>query len=297
MVKFSVFNELSLPLNDIGSFEPFFIILNNLKERGLTQMRMEHPFQDLEILPNTSFGQFLGQISDRDKKRRLQKFLSDSTKIIRSPLINDEEVDSLGERIEPQYHFETQSTLGGLACADIWGTVALSFQSDIKWKNSLIELHKDSAKIIVKHISDLTHIKIHKEFFDELEQWIQLNITPSNFWERKDELFKNKIIFCDEAKKQIKNVDTVIFSQAISILREIENGVKCLSDFTISGESVSVEQNQKLKKLREFEINGQKEYFQNHIKNLPSGYRIHYFEKNDKLYIGYIGTHLETRNF
>jgi len=297
MVKFSVFNELSLPLNDIGFFEPFFIILKDLKERGLTQMRMEHPFQDLEILPNTSFGQFLGQMRDRDKKIRLQKFLSDSTKIIQSPLIHDDEIDSLGKRIEPQYHFEAQSTLGGLACADIWGTIAISFRSDRKWDTSSINLQRNGIPIDVKHIATLSHIAAHKDFFDELEQCIQLDIKPSNFWERKDELFKNKIIFCDEVKKQIKNIDTVIFSQAISILRDIENGIKCLTNFTTSGESATVEQNSNLKKLREFEIDDKKEYFQNHIKNLPNGYRIYYFEKNEKIYIGYIGQHLPTQKF
>lgn len=297
MVKFSVFNELSLPLNDIGFFEPFFIILKDLKERGLTQMRMEHPFQDLEILPNTSFGQFLGQMRDRDKKIRLQKFLSDSTKIIQSPLIHDDEIDSLGEKIEPQYHFEAQSTLGGLACADIWGTIAISFRSDRKWDTSSINLQRNGIPIDVKHIATLSHIAAHKDFFDELEQCIQLDIKPSNFWERKDELFKNKIIFCDEVKKQIKNIDTVIFSQAIFILRDIENGIKCLTNFTTSGESATVEQNSNLKKLREFEIDDKKEYFQNHIKNLSNGYRIYYFEKNEKIYIGYIGQHLPTQKF
>lgn len=42
----------------------------------------------------------------------------------RSPLINDEEID-IRERIEPQYIFEGQSTLGGLACADIWERLLL----------------------------------------------------------------------------------------------------------------------------------------------------------------------------
>lgn len=297
MVKFSVFNELSLPLNDIGFFEPFFIILKDLKERGLTQMRMEHPFQDLEILPNTSFGQFLGQMRDRDKKIRLQKFLSDSTKIIQSPLIHDDEIDSLGERIEPQYHFEAQSTLGGLACADIWGTIAISFRSDRKWDTSSINLQRNGIPIDVKHIATLSHIAAHKDFFDALEQCLRLEVTPSNFWTKKDELFKNRIIFCADVEKQIKNMDTTIFSQAISILRDIENGVKSLTDFTTSGESISVEQNSKLKKLREFYVEGKKEFFQKHIKNLSDGYRIHYFEKHKKIYIGYIGKHLPTQKF
>jgi hypothetical protein len=297
MVKFSVFNELSLPLNDSSSFEPFFSILKTLKERGLTQMRMEKPFNELEILPNTLFGPFLGKLKDRDKEVRLKKLLSDSITIIQSPLINDEEIDSLGERIEPSYYFEGQSTLGGLACADIWGTVSLSFHSDAKWGNAFIVLAKDDQNIDVQHISDLSHMTIHQDFFNTLEQCIRLEIKPSNFWDKKNDLFKNKIIFCDEVEKQIKNIDTTIFSQALSILRAIENGVKSLSDFTTSRESKSVEQDSELKKMREFVIDGKKEYFQKHIKNLSNGYRIHYFEKNNKIYIGYIGKHLPTKKF
>lgn len=293
MVKFSVFNELSLPIPEESIFGNFFQVLEDLKKVGLDKIRMDKEFTHYpEILPHTTFQQFFGQIKDRDKQTKLRSFISNGINIIESPLINDDEIDSLGERIEPQYIFEGQSTFGGLACADIWGTVAISFQSDEKWNNSLVEFYKDSTQISIKHISESTHIQIHKDFFDVLEQCIQLDIKPSNFWERKDELFKNKIIICNEVEKQIKTIDTVIFSRAISILRDIENGLKFLSDFTTSGESSSVEQDSKLKKLREFEIDGNKEYFQNHIKNLPNGYRIHYFEKNDKIYIGYIGTHL-----
>lgn len=296
MVKFSVFNELSLPFEnelDIeNEFIVFFKLLKDLEKKQLKKIRFEKTFKEYDIVKNINFQQFMGQCKSSTFKDRLREFLTNQIIKIESPLINDDEIDSLRERIEPQYIFEAQSTFGGLACADIWGTVAISFQSDDKWKNSLVELYKDSTEISIKHISESTHIQMHKDFFDMLEQCIQLDIKPSNFWKRKDELFKNKIIICNEVEKQIKNIDTTIFSQAISILRDIENGVKSLSDFTTSPESQSVEQNSKLKKLREFEIDGNKEYFQNHIKNLPNGYRIHYFEKNDKIYIGYIGTHL-----
>ena len=33
-----------------------------------------------------------------------------------------------------------------------------------------------------------------------------------------------------------------------------------------------------------------------HIKNLSNGYRIHFFEKDENIYIGYIGKHLKTKN-
>ena len=81
------------------------------------------------------------------------------------------------------------------------------------------------------------------------------------------------------------------------ILRDLDNESKTLDDFTISGESESVKNDFDLKKLRIFTILEEKFYFENHIKNLSNGYRIHYFEKDDKIYIGYIGKHLPTKNF
>lgn len=130
-----------------------------------------------------------------------------------------------------------------------------------------------------------------------LEECIQLDITALNFWSKKDELFKEKIILCDDITKQIKGIDAIVFSQALSILRDIECNNKTLDDFNISSEGKSVSQNPKLRKLREFQIGDKKEYFQKHIKNLSNGYRIHFFEKNNKIYIGYIGKHLPTKNF
>lgn len=297
MVKFSVFNELSLPIPHGSLFGSFFRVLEHLKMVGLDKVRMDREFTCYpEILPKITFGEFFAHI-DRDKKTRLRSFISNGICVLESPLINDYEIDSLGVRIEPQYVFEGQSTLGGLACADIWGTIAISFASDKKWNLPLMTLEKDGTSIDVKHISDETHIEIHKDFFEVFEQWLQFDITPLNFWAKKDELFKEKISFCDEVKKQIINIDTVVFSQAVAILRAIETGEKALSDFVTSNESSTVEQDPSLKKLREFTIEGQKEYFQNHIKNLPNGYRIHYFEKNEKIYIGYIGKHLKTKKY
>ncbi|QIR75281.1 hypothetical protein FA592_03185 [Sulfurospirillum diekertiae] len=298
MVKFSVFNELSLPIPHESLFGSFFQVLEHLKIVGLDKIRMDLEFtQYPEILPHTTFQQFFGQLQDPDKKTRLRSFISNGICVLESPLFaNDEEIDSLGEKIGPCYLFEGHSTLGGLACADIWGTIAVSFASAEKWKNPLIALDKDSTSIDIKHISDEAHISIHQDFFNAFEEWLQLDITPLNFWSKKDELFKEKIIFCEEVKKQIINIDTVIFSQAVAILRSIETGEKALSDFVTSGESLSVEQDSDLKKLREFTIEGTKAYFQNHIKK-PNGYRIHYFEKDDKIYIGYIGKHLKTKKY
>lgn len=304
MVKFSVFNELSLPISNENLFGIFFQILERLRELGLHKIRMDKEFSQYpEILPLTTLEQFFGQLQDRDKKTRLLSFINNRISIIESPLIQEHEEES-EKLLENEYFYNYHSTTGALACAEIWNTVVVSFQSNSEWNTPFITIEKHTLlekiqqqSCQVRNISDIPHLNDHQDFFDALEQCIRLDIKPSNFWEKKVELFNNKIIFCDEIEKQIKNIDTSIFAQAVSILRDIENGVKDLSDFNISGESQSVRQNTELKKLREFEVDGKKEYFQKHIKNLSNGYRIHFFEKGDKIYIGYIGKHLETAKF
>ena len=75
----------------------------------------------------------------------------------------------------------------------------------------------------------------------------------------------------------------------------IEKGNKNLIDFNYSGESSTVKDDPKLKKVRLFSINGKKHFFENHIKNLPNGHRVYFLEKDNKIHIGYIGVHLPTK--
>jgi hypothetical protein len=75
MVKFSVFNELSLPIPNESIFGDFFQVLEHLKRVGLNKIRMDRDFALYpEILPHTTFQQFLGQLQDRDKKNKIAKF-------------------------------------------------------------------------------------------------------------------------------------------------------------------------------------------------------------------------------
>lgn len=302
MVKFSLFNELSLPLSNLQEFETFFIILAELRSKGMDKIRMDRNFTMYpEILSGVTFGQLMGKI-DRDKRRKIQSFIKDSISVIESPLIKDDEAE-LELLLENEYFYNNNSIIGALACCDIWRSIVVSFNSNEAWSNSIIELQKQTIldeniqTLNIPNLSDISHFIDHETFFTEFEEYIQEDITPSNFWSKKDALFENKIIFCKEVKKQLSFLDTNIFDQVLSILRDIENGTKTLSDFRISGESKSVEQDKKLKKLREFYVDDEKVYFEEHIKSLSSGYRIYFFEKNEKIYIGYIGKHLPTKKF
>jgi len=301
MVNFSVFNELSLPLRDIKEFENFFEVLTLLRNLGLEKIRMDRKFTEYpEILPNLTFQQLIGQVSDRDKKRRLLNFIKDSITVIESPLIMDSE-DEKEQLLENEYLYNGISNIGALACCDIWNTITISFFSQEKWNKDKIILQKQTIldekeiDIDVRHASKVEHLDTHQNFFEELKKNIKLGITQDNFWDRRKEFFPNKIIFCKEIKKQTKNLDTLIFQQAISILREIESNKKKPTDYKNSPESESVCNSKKLKNMRIFTIQKIKIQFNYHIKSLPNANRIYFLAHKNKIYIGYIGEHLPTK--
>lgn len=300
MVNFSVFNELSLPIPDISAFKDFFAVISELRKLGLEKIRMDRNFtQYSEILPNTSFPQFIGQIRNIDQKRQILNFIKNGISVIETPLIKEDEKEQ-EELLINEYFYNNTSNKGALACSDIWNTITVSFLSDEQWNKDSIKLQKQTIedKIIdieIRHASNNNHLTTHHDFFQDLEKEKRLNITRDNFWNKREEFFPEKIIFCKEVEEQIKTIDKEIFYQAINKLRDIETDKKQITDFNYSSESKSVKDDETLKKLRYFSINDDKVYFDNHLKF--SSYRIYFIEQDNKIYIGYIGKHLPTKKF
>jgi hypothetical protein len=299
VVDFSVFNELSLPLNvrtAQAKFGLFFELLKELSEKGLNQIRMSDNFKNYSILKDVTFYQFLGQ-ADRDFQTRLKSFINNQVIKISNPIIQEEDSEQRKAQQVSKYSYDNNPTAGGLACCDIWDTIAVSFDSD-EWGNSNIDIQKKSidesanTPISVKHASKKAHLSSHQNFFNALEKEAKLGITKENLWLKKDSFFPEIIVFCPEIEQQIKTIDKTIFTRAISILRDIERKQKKITDFNCSPESQTVSQKPKLKRYRMFTVDGERKFFTNHIKNLSSGYRIYFFEKENKIYIGYIGKHL-----
>ena len=300
MVNFSVFNELSLPIRDIKEFNDFFKVLSRLREFGMEKIRMDRHFTIYpEILPDVTFEQLLGQLKDRTQQRRLKRFVNNSISVIETPLIKEDEKEQ-EELLINEYFYNSKSNEGALACSDIWNTVAVSFLSDEQWDKDSIKLQKHTITngiidIYIRHTSKIEHLDSHQDFIKDLEKEKRLNITQDNFWEKRKEFFPKKIIFCKEVEQQIKALDKDIFYQAINILRDIETNKKQITDFNYSSESLSVKNSEILKKLRYFTVNSKKVYFDNHLKF--SSHRIYFMEKDDAIYIGYIGKHLPTKKF
>lgn len=297
MVNFVVFNELSLPLTNKSLFSEFLKILEKLKEKKLNKIRMEKEFVKYpEILPDTCFSKFFNDLN-KEEQTRIRSFINNNICLIETPLIYDipEEYNEFDDITSNKYFFEGIENIGGLASGYVWNTVVISFNSNSKWNVSQIKIKKNSDDVEVKHISTLKDFDKHEVFFDEYEKELQQNITIDNFWERRYELF-SKIIFCDEVEKQIDLLDKNIFIRDIKFLRDIETSKKSIQDFNIHNEGETVQKNSNLRSLREFDVNGEKKYFEKHIIR-SSGHRIHFLEEGNHIYIGYIGKHLKTKNY
>ncbi len=305
MVNFSVFNELSLPL-DVNTvkekFGIFFKLLTQLKNQNLNQIRMSDNFKNYPILNDITFQQFLGQQKDKDFERRLKGwFINSSIVEINTPIIQDNEGTQIETQQTNEYFYKDTATNGGLACCDIWNTIAISFDSSSEWDKDNVSIERNAldkngniakTSVEIKHASKINHLQSHTIFFNKLQHEINQSITKENLWNKKDEFFPQVIVFCPKVEQQIKTIDKTVFGRAISILRDIELKQKKITDFNCSLESQSVGQNPKLKQHRMFTIDGKQEFIENHIKSLPSNYRIYFLERGDKIYIGYIGRHL-----
>lgn len=305
MVIFSVFNELSLPLDAHSAKDKFrilFKLLEKLRDKRLNKIRMSNDFKNYYILKETTFSQFMG-MQERDFQSRLRSFVSNNMIEIDSPIIHESEQEQKNIMNSCEYYYKDKPNDGGLACADIWNTVSVSFNMDSQWEKHTIILKKqkltdngeiNETEIDIKHASDTSHLISHEEFFQDLKRDIGKGITQENFWKNKSKTFPKTIVFCQEVESQIKKLDRNVFLQAIGILLDIETNKKCLTDFCYSRESSTVRQNVKMKNERVFTVNGNKVFFEYHLKNLPNGHRIYFLKENNKIYIGYIGKHLAT---
>lgn len=307
MVRFSVFNELSLPFSTeekiVEKFITFFKLLEEIKKKGLDTLRLSRDFKSYEILKNVNFQQFVGQQQDQEFKRKIVSFLmNNGVVLIDSPIIKEEENKEQDIVNGSEYLYDDQITDGGLACCDVWNTLAISFNSDIQWDTNNIALQRDGLSddgeiiqqsIYIRHSAKVKHLEVHHAFFEGLEKEIKLGITQENFWQQRQIFFPNIIVFCPEIESQISELDKRVFQQAISIFRDVETQRKLITDFKHSGEGKTVRNDPELRGIREFTVNGGKVFFENHVKSLPHNYRIYFLEQNRKIQIGYIGKHLK----
>jgi len=309
MVNFAVLNELSLPIGNTmeeaeGNIEIFIKLLRKLKIKNIDTIRSLEDIRNLNVTPSKKIYEYIPSIENKDLKRRIITMIANNIIGFENPLYKENEIDDI-ESIEYKYNGEL--TLG-LGVADMFETLSISFNNNDKWKTSnlLINKHyidKDGEiniieDIKVKNIYSEESINTFDDYFETLFTF-KYPIDKRNFRELKNKVFQN-IKFCKDIDEQVKNLDSEVFKSFLQKLILIELEIKSINDFNFSGESDSVKNTDKYKKLRMFsheDLGEEKVYFDNHLKSLPNGSRMYFLEKNNIVYIGYIGKHLSTKNF
>ncbi len=154
-----------------------------------------------------------------------------------------------------------------------------------------------------KHISS----KVKYNFFKKKYLW---ELTPETFWERREMLFSN-IILCPSVESDLIKIGgtflTLIKDKLVELDRYIlmnwkegefnyADAIK-KSSLNISPESKVTMQQEKYYNKRVFSMpDGRRVCFELHIKT-SGNLRIHLYPEANKIYIGYIGKHLDTDKY
>ncbi|RJE75225.1 hypothetical protein [Reichenbachiella sp. MSK19-1] len=134
-------------------------------------------------------------------------------------------------------------------------------------------------------------------------------LTPDTFWERRELLF-SKVIFCPSVEFDIKLIGSTYLSQIKQKIVELDQYINLhwksgefsykdansSSALNISPESKKTMEQEKYYNQRLFSTpDGRRLCFELHIKT--GNLRFHFYPENGKIYIGYIGKHLDTDKF
>lgn len=302
MVDYSILNTKSLPFLSKEDFyrelQNFSMILNYLRDKGYyTSIRSIVDIKSLDIVKGINLQKLLGEIRDRDMKRRVTSLFTNQIIPFEYPIsITGEELGLL----EYRYLDERVDEIG---YADIFQTLLISFNSSEKWDKDRLNLKKiileesgdyTEREVEIYNTSRVEHLESNLEIFEKIDNE-KIESLVKNFKETYRVIFK-KLEFGIDVIKNIEYLDKRVLRDAIAILYQLEIGKKELTDFKCSGESESVMNNPELKERRKFKMENREEYYMfQHIKNLPNGNRIYFHKKSDeKIYIGYIGKHLKT---
>jgi hypothetical protein len=135
------------------------------------------------------------------------------------------------------------------------------------------------------------------------------DLTPESLWERRKVLF-SRIVLCANVENDIKKIGGTYLEQIVNKLKELDKylviywteGLFNYKDanekapLNISPESKKTMEQEKYYNQRLFSMpDGRKLCFDLHIKT--GNLRFHFYPENGKVYVGYIGKHLDTYKY
>lgn len=301
-----VFNELSLPIEKTEEltkniFNDFIKLLILLREKGINKILSNVSIDELEITPNEYLNNYIMNLPRSPLKILALKVYKDYFTDFKSPLFDDASYEK-DRSLLLEYKFEGTNNGLGLGAADIYETLLLSIPNSELWEVNEISLVKEeivgndisTSEVKINNIYNNDGLNIYKDFFLAINNQAY-ELSRINFEKEHKKYFK-KIIFCPNVLSQIKTLDKKLFLSALKKLILIETEVREISDYTVSPEGETLSKNPGLRSLREFKLPETDEivFMTMHLKSLPSSSRMHYLERGNNIYIGYIGPHLDT---
>ncbi|ASI92528.1 type II toxin-antitoxin system YoeB family toxin [Vibrio mediterranei] len=186
MTNFVTLNESSLPLCEHDfqqQLTTYFHVVKELKQNGIEKVRVNQEFKTIDaFVGQDNFSTFLGKLSkeSRDFSRRVKSELANNTNVYQTPLIASDEVNQQQELTQnSEFYFDGVPNNTGLACAYIFDTLAISFNTNVRWNHHQLSMDKQSItdtcevhteSINIRHISTGDHPPYHTEFWEDIDQ-------------------------------------------------------------------------------------------------------------------------------
>lgn len=198
-----------MPLSDQhwrSQLKSYIDVVKQLQDHGIATIRTQRHFAQLPLFTQTqSLAEFFSTLP-QDMKTRLKSLLFNQTNTFQSPLISQQEKDQHTElTINSEYYFDGDINTGGLACAHIWNTLAISFLTADKWAAPSISLLKshiefDDEQVTVDHLSQLEHCQQHQQALIYSPQTVSELLQ---FCELTSDQYPLQVHFTEQAQSQL----------------------------------------------------------------------------------------------
>lgn len=204
---------------------------------------------------------------------------------------------------------ERKSGIGCLAAYESEGYV-VSMQTDLLWEQENIQgtyvtAEEDDRETVVRNCCFMEHVD---HLVAEEKDNFRMVSSGKELWEKRESIYPH-LVFCDCVKKQLEEArNSLHIKMIMKRLQILENYFQDYDGkfqkekvgFRCREESETVKKNEKLRRMRVFELpDKSEEFFSWHISfsgNFPG--RIHFIPnaKDGVGIIGYVGKHLPTTN-
>jgi len=195
------------------------------------------------------------------------------------------------------YNGDNRILSKGCAIAFDFSHITVSIGSLDIWEGNKItgcfEFINGDNEVITDECAELVNIsnKAHdvKNMFIPISKLAKYISSGVDFLQRKNDICPD-FIFCGDTEAVLRKMS----KDRLNAL------IRCLSNFDSmvhKDSSDSVKQNPKINRHYVYKLpDGNDEFFYHHV-DLIRSERIHYLQKDNKIFIGYIGKHLPTKKF